>query len=61
MPAAAQHGRGAALHFLHLQNLRGALYPATNASQLIVGRIPEDQGRIPADMLSALDMKLREV
>ena len=33
----------------------------TNASQLIVGRIPEDQGRIPADMLSALDMKLREV
>jgi len=26
--AAAQHGRGAALHFLHLQNLRGALYPA---------------------------------
>ncbi len=33
----------------------------TNASQLIVGRIPEDQGRIPGDMLLALDMKLREV
>ncbi|WP_022655784.1 hypothetical protein [uncultured Desulfovibrio sp.] len=33
----------------------------TNASQLIVGRIPEDQGRIPGDMLPALDMKLREV
>lgn len=33
----------------------------TNASQLIMGRIPEDQGRIPDDMLAALDMKLREV
>ncbi|WP_165174892.1 hypothetical protein [Desulfovibrio sp. ZJ369] len=32
-----------------------------NASQLIVGRIPEDQGRIPHDMLLALDMQLRHV
>ena len=32
-----------------------------NASQLIMGRIPEDQGRIPEDMLTALDMRLRHV
>lgn len=32
-----------------------------NASQLIVGRIPENQGRIPRDMLLALDMQLRHV
>lgn len=32
-----------------------------NSSQLIVGRIPEDQGRIPGDMLLALDMQLRRV
>ena len=32
-----------------------------NASQLIMGRIPEDQGRIPEDMLTALDIRLRHV
>ena len=32
-----------------------------NASQLIMGRIPKDQGRIPEDMLTALDMRLRHV
>ena len=32
-----------------------------NASQLIMGRIPENQGRIPDDMLTALDMRLRHV
>lgn len=32
-----------------------------NASQLIMGHIPENQGRIPHDLLAALDMKLREV
>ena len=32
-----------------------------NASQLIMGRIPEDQGRIPEDMLTALDLRLRHV
>ena len=32
-----------------------------NASQLIMGRIPEDQGRIPEDMLTSLDMQLRRV
>lgn len=32
-----------------------------NASQLILGHIPENQGRIPQDLLAALDMKLREV
>jgi hypothetical protein len=30
-----------------------------NASQLIMGRIPEDQGRVPEDMLTSLDMQLR--
>ena len=30
-----------------------------NASQLIMWRIPEDQGRVPEDMLTSLDMQLR--
>lgn len=32
-----------------------------NTSQLIMGRIPENQGRAPEDMLMALDMRMRHV
>ena len=38
--AAAQHGRGAAPHFLHLQNLRGALYPAHQRQPAYCGTHP---------------------